>query len=102
MTINLEFAIATLIPTVVGVFGLYWTVKPYRENQTLKRKDIIFPLIDEFDNSEDLFLARAILDDFSCSVPPFKTTNEFLLKFWEMSREELQYYNKCNLKKFEK
>ncbi|HET7643967.1 MAG TPA: hypothetical protein VFK40_10705, partial [Nitrososphaeraceae archaeon] len=47
-----------------------------------------------------MFLAKAILDDFSCSVPPYKTKNEFLLTFWKMSAEDFQYYNKSNLKKF--
>lgn len=91
---------SSLIPTVVGAVGLFQALFTYNESQTLKRKDIIFPLIDEFDNSEDLFLAKAILDDFSCSVPPYKTKNEFLLTFWKMSAEDFQYYNKSNLKKF--
>jgi hypothetical protein len=102
MTINLEFLIPLipLISAVVGVITLYQAVNTYKENQIAKRKDIIFPLIDEFDNSEDLFLAKAILDDFTCNIPPFKSTNEFLLKFWNMSTEDFQYYNKYNLKNF--
>jgi hypothetical protein len=100
MIINFEFFIATLIPTAVGAVGLTQALYTYKENQKAKRKEIIFPLIDEFDNSEDLFLAKAILDDFTCSVPPYKTTNKFLLEFWDMSTKDFQYYNKCNLNNF--
>ncbi len=49
MTINLEFLIPLipLISAVVGVITLYQAVNTYKENQIAKRKDIIFPLIDE-------------------------------------------------------
>jgi len=61
--------ITTLIPTVVGGVGAFWGIFTYREAQKLKRKEILFPLIDEFDNSKKMFLAKSILDDFTCSLP---------------------------------
>jgi hypothetical protein len=61
--------ITTLIPTAVGAVGAFWAIFTYREAQKLKRKEILFPLIDEFDNSKKMFLAKSILDDFTCSIP---------------------------------
>ena len=61
--------IKVLIPTAVGGVGAFWGIFTYREGQKLKRKEILFPLIDEFDRSSKMFLAKAILDDFTCSFP---------------------------------
>jgi hypothetical protein len=41
--------ITTLIPTAVGGVGAFWGIFTYREAQKLKRKEILFPLIEELD-----------------------------------------------------
>jgi Predicted ATPase involved in replication control, Cdc46/Mcm family len=97
---NIVFLIGTLVPTVVGAVGLFNALRTYRDGQLLKRKDLIIPLIDQFDNSEDLFLAKAILDDFSCNIPPSGTNNEILEKLIHCSEDDLKFYNKSNLKNF--
>jgi hypothetical protein len=97
---NIVFLIGTLVPTAVGAIGLFNALQTYRESQVLKRKDIILPLIDEFDNSDDLFLAKAMLDDFTCNIPPAETKNVFLKKFYEVSKTELDFYNRSNLNNF--
>jgi hypothetical protein len=97
---NIVFLIGTLIPTAVAAIGLVNVLKTYREGQLLKRKDIIIPLIDQFDNSDDLFLAKAILDDFTCNIPRAETKNEDLKRFHEISKADLAFYNRSNLKKF--
>jgi hypothetical protein len=76
----------TLIPTAVGGVGAFWGIFTYREGQKLKRKEILFPLIDEFDKAHKMFLAKAILDDFTCSLPD--------------SQEELAQLGKITIKDY--
>jgi len=97
---NIVFLVGTLIPTAVGAAGLYNALKTYKDGQVLKRKDLIIPLIDEFDNSEDLFLAKAILDDFTCNIPPSGTKNQILKDLFNMSQDDFEYYKRSNLRKF--
>lgn len=97
---NIVFLIGTLVPTVVGAVGLFNALRTYRDGQLLKRKDLIIPLIDEFDNSEDLFLAKAILDDFTCNIPPSGTKSEILKDLFNMSHDDFEFYKRSNLRKF--
>jgi hypothetical protein len=62
---DLELILGTAIPTLAAIFGLFWGTHTYRESQVLKRKEIVFPLMDEFDESEKMEVAKRILDDFS-------------------------------------
>ena len=62
---DLELIIGTAIPTLAAIFGVFWGTHTYRESQVLKRKEIVFPLMDEFDKSEKMEVAKRILDDFS-------------------------------------
>ena len=62
---DLELIIGTAIPTLAAIFGVFWGTHTYRESQVLKRKEIVFPLMDEFDESEKMEVAKRILDDFS-------------------------------------
>ncbi len=99
MTIE-EALITAIIPTVVAgdtaIFGLI----TYREGQKLNRKDLIIPLINEFDSSEDLFLAKALLDDFTCNVPPWDTKSEILKGLFNMSDDDFKYYDRTKLPQF--
>ena len=56
-----------LVPELIvafgGLAGLMWGVYTYSESQTIKRKDLLFPLIKEFDESKEMQLAKDILDD---------------------------------------
>jgi hypothetical protein len=54
-----------VIPSVVAAGGFAWGIHTYRRGQDLKRKEILFSLIEEFDKSQSLDLAKKILDDFS-------------------------------------
>jgi hypothetical protein len=64
MPSDLELIIGTAIPTLAGIFGVYWGTHTYRGSQVLKRKEIVFPLMDEFDEPEKMEVAKRILDDF--------------------------------------
>jgi hypothetical protein len=91
----------TLIPTAVGGFGAIWGIYTYRKGQTLKRKEILFPLISELDKSKKMFVAKAIFDDFTCNIPDYVTKESE----WEkIIHEDFQhperlkkYYNMGNL-----
>ena len=57
--------IQTVVPTAVGGAGFVCGILTYKQGQNLKRKEILFSLIREFDNSEKMDLAKKILDGFS-------------------------------------
>ncbi|NOJ27041.1 MAG: hypothetical protein DA330_03405 [Nitrososphaera sp.] len=65
MSIDVTAVIQAAIPTGVGLGGFLWGIHTYRQGQNLKRKDILFSLIDEFDKSKKMDLAKKILDGFS-------------------------------------
>ena len=63
--INLVIAIAGLS----GVGGLFWGIYEYRENQRTKRKETLFQLVREFDRSEEINIAKKILDGYVYNFP---------------------------------
>ena len=50
---------------MAGIGGLIWGIYTYNESQILKRQEILFPLIKEFDESDKVYYSKAILDDVS-------------------------------------
>jgi len=98
--VNTSFIIATLIPTLVGALTVFIALITYWKGQLINRKDLIIPLINEFDNSEDLFLAKAILDDFTCNIPTSNTNSKILKSLYNMSKNDFEFYSKSNLKQF--
>jgi len=52
-----------LIGAAAGLAGLFKGLKTYKSEQKSKRKDIIFPLIEEFDKSKEMEYAKNILDN---------------------------------------
>ena len=55
--------INALIGAGAGLGGFIWGLQTYKKDQHLRRKDIIFPLIKEFDESEQMKYAKDLLDD---------------------------------------
>ena len=53
-----------IIAVVGGVSGLFYGLFSYRDSQTLKRKDLLFFLMDYFDKTPEILKARKMLDDF--------------------------------------
>jgi hypothetical protein len=73
MSIDISAIVTTVIPTVAGVgtgiFGIIWGVHTYKQGQIAKRQEVLFPLIQEFNNiSNALTHAKKILDDIA--IPP--------------------------------
>lgn len=58
------FELKDLLFILIGAAGFAWGVYNFRQNQILKRQEIILPLIKEFDESENLSHAKKILDGF--------------------------------------
>jgi hypothetical protein len=55
-----------MLGVIIGSVGILWGVYTYNQSQILKRKEIIFPLIDEYRNEPSkLDMAKLILDDFN-------------------------------------
>lgn len=52
-----------------GVVGLFWGIYQYRESRITKRKDTLFQLVREFDRSEQMYLAKKILDGYVYNFP---------------------------------
>jgi hypothetical protein len=55
--------IAALIAGAVALAGFFWGLVTYKKDQDLRRKDVIFPLINEFDESKQMKIAKYLLDD---------------------------------------
>lgn len=94
MSTDLSTIIVTVIPTLAGLFGLFCGTHTYRDGQILKRKEIIFSLIAEYDESEKMHVAKRILDDYNLNL------NEVLGKVNSSPPQKSidRYYNKSKLK----
>ena len=66
---NLWSQLGTILATVLGIGGLFWGLYTYRGAQTLKRQQILFPLIEEFDKPSEMSIAKALLDDIEVAGP---------------------------------
>jgi hypothetical protein len=66
MLLAFEFAslIVSIITTAVGVVGGTFAAITHSKNQTLKRQEIIMPIMDDFDKLDGLAIAKELLDDF--------------------------------------
>jgi hypothetical protein len=56
--------IASLLTALVGIVGLIFGIYQYGQAQKVKRQQILFELIHEYNYSEEQRLAKRILDDF--------------------------------------
>jgi hypothetical protein len=64
-------AITAISGVTTGSIGLFWAIHTYKKGQILKRQEILFPLIEEFNDKESLIhVAREILYDFSLLPNP--------------------------------
>jgi hypothetical protein len=54
--------ITTIITTSIGIIGGLFGIITYRKNQTLKRQEIILPLMKEFDDNKNLHYAKELID----------------------------------------
>jgi len=86
-----ELDITTVISLIAaaaglsGVVGLFWGIYQYRESRITKRKDTLFQLVREFDRSEQMYLAKKILDGY-------------VYNFSESMDLGLNYFSRENLK----
>jgi hypothetical protein len=60
---DLVSILTILLPTTVGGFSAFWGIHVYRDAQKLKRKDILFPLVEALHKSKSMRDAELILDD---------------------------------------
>jgi hypothetical protein len=79
---NIAFLIGTLVPTVVGTIGLTDALRTYREGQVLKRKDIIMPLIEQFDSLRTYSLQRQYWMILLVIFLLLKQKMKFLRNYW--------------------
>lgn len=84
-------------PLIIGAIGFFWGMHTYRISQKVRRQEILVPLICEIDKSDEMFLAKAILDDFTCNVPTPRTNSEIPNEFMN---PDTNYYNRKNLAEF--
>lgn len=81
--------IVTSISSAFAAGAVLFGVYQYKKDLKSKRKDIIFPLMQEFDNSQSTEIAKKMLDGFIFRYPE-----------WEHSLEEPPYYKIENTKIF--
>jgi hypothetical protein len=92
---DLATIVGTVIPTLAGLFGLFWGTHTYRDGQILKRKEIIFPLIEEYDDEPNkMLVAKKILDDFNLNLNQVLGGEENSLP---AQKSNDRYYNKSKL-----
>jgi hypothetical protein len=73
--------IAALIAGAVALAGFFWGLITYKKDQNLRRKDVIFPLINEFDESKNMKIAKYLLDDKKIERgPDWEWPDEFYRK----------------------
>lgn len=72
--------ISTSIAAVAGLAAFIWGMYTYRKEQHIKRKDIVFPLIEEFDRSPEMKYAKEILDDRPVFGSCWKYPNDYYHK----------------------
>jgi hypothetical protein len=87
VSLELKDAFTISIAVVGTIFGLI----TYNKNQTLKRQEIILPLIKEFDEYESLRYAKLILDDFTLNPKQDPEKREY------RNIKSEGYYSKKNL-----
>ena len=56
-------SLAVLLPTAVGGLSALGGIRAYTEQQKIRRKETIFPLVEELHKSKALMRAQLILDD---------------------------------------
>ena len=69
-----------IIGSLVGVGGFVFGIFSYHRNELDRRKQTIFPLIEEFDTDKNLFIAKSLLDNYSFRkdvLNRFSFTNKF-------------------------
>lgn len=57
--------ITAIIGTAIGLAGFGFGIFSYFRNELERRKQTIFPLIEEFNNDKKLFVAKSLLDNYS-------------------------------------
>ena len=57
--------ISAVIATAIGVGGFGFGIFSYFRSELERRKQTIFPLIDEFNTDKKLFVAKSLLDNYS-------------------------------------
>jgi hypothetical protein len=92
MVVDITTIVGPIIPATVGLFGLIWGTHTYKDSQILKRKEILFPLMEEFDKSQPMIVAKKILDDFQTIKRDYSDGD----KDW---KERDEYYTKSNLER---
>ena len=110
-------SIIALISAIVaiggGLFGLFQGLNEYKNSQilrkieleeqqrelTLKRQEILFPLVKEFEESKSMNIAKGILDDYINENPKEILNDIYTLKNDEKKELEkpVSYYSKKNL-----
>jgi hypothetical protein len=95
--------ISTLIPSISIIITVVITLSRYKQSQDirkdelkLRRQEMLFHLINEAEtteNSEKMFLAISVLDNFSCEVPTNKNNGN-------INKSTFEYYL-SNFKEFD-
>jgi hypothetical protein len=52
----------SIATSAVGIIGGWSAVSTYKRNQTLKRQEVLLPLMKEFDTDKNIFYAKELID----------------------------------------
>jgi hypothetical protein len=62
MSVDPVLQITSIVTTIVGAIGGLSAFITYRRNQTLKRQEILLPLMKEFDTDKNIYYAKELID----------------------------------------
>ena len=62
---HLAIDITGIVGTAIGLGGFGFGIFSYFRNELERRKQTIFPLIEEFNTDKKLFVAKSLLDNYS-------------------------------------
>jgi hypothetical protein len=84
--LDLALQIVGILGGIAGALGFFWGLYEYRQTQKVKRQQLLFELIETFDNEKHkMYRAKRILDDFT--ITPESPS-------WHHNESELWYRQK--------
>lgn len=89
--------IIDIISIIVGIAGFIFGLTKFEENKKIKRQEIIFPLIKEFEISKKLKIAKLLLDGFHLDPNDINFPEGQKWERKEFDKNVGGYYNKNNL-----
>lgn len=88
--------LVTIVSTMIGISGGLFGYVTFRKNEKLKRQEIIFPLIEEFEKKRAILYARELIDGVPITLNPSDIQFDIPIK---LDSKNLKKYYSTDLSK---